>query len=95
MAPEAVTQAMRERHDELLRQRACSSYVPEYGPVREVLASSKLGARQKAIVRAMASDDIWTGVRLLDRGYLVEGACCLCGGRDDLFHRLYRCQHEQ
>ena len=63
-----------------------------YDIVAKHLRSSKYTALEKGILRSVSCGATWTRVFARSKGYDFPEKCPLgCGGRDILFHRLWKC----
>ena len=64
------------------------------GPAKSLLASTGVEARDKAVLRQLVTDSIWTCSDLARYGYPVSPLCPLCGLEPDtLKHRIWQCTH--
>ena len=59
--------------------------------VKHTLSSKKVDSFGKYLVKAVATNAIWTNERLKDAGYDTDGQCPLCSSQDSLHHRLWCC----
>ena len=79
-----------------LGRKAGVPYGVDLGPAKALLSSSRLEARDKAIVRQLVTDSIWTCADLARHGYPVTPMCPMCGREPDtLKHRIWQCTHPE
>ncbi len=72
-------------------RRACLDHVRS-----RLKSDRKMSPLEKAAYRSVLCDAVMTRRRAVEKGYLVEDVCPLCGARgDSVFHRVWECCNAQ